>query len=153
MKSKVEGRKECLRSGLICMSKVHMKAVVVWVRMSPIGEYLWNSHTIVALPGRIRLCALVVVGVSLLEEVCHEGWALWFQGPKPGTISSWNLKIQILNSQIFQHHICLYASILLAEKIINSTFETISMLQLNAFVFNKSCWNNKHYDNEYTPRV
>ena len=37
--------------------------------------------------GTIGSCGLVGVGVALLEEVCHWGWALGFQKPKPGALS------------------------------------------------------------------
>ena len=33
------------------------------------------------------MCGLVGVGVVLLEEVCHWGWDLRFQKPRPGPVS------------------------------------------------------------------
>jgi hypothetical protein len=37
--------------------------------------------------GTIRKCDLFVVGVALLEEVCHWGWVLVFQRPKLVSVS------------------------------------------------------------------
>ena len=45
------------------------------MKMTPIGA------------GTIKRCGLVGIGVALLEEVYHCGWALRFQMPKPGPVS------------------------------------------------------------------
>ena len=40
---------------------------------------------------KIRRCGLVEVGVVLLKEVCHMGWALRFQRPRRGQFQSSSL--------------------------------------------------------------
>ena len=49
----------------------------------------WEFRLLSALIGNciIRRCSLVGVGVALLEEVCHWGWALRSQKLKPGPVA------------------------------------------------------------------
>lgn len=56
-----------------------------------------NGPTRLLGSGIIRTCILDGVGVVLLEEVCHWGWALRFQLFKPGpmSLSSWCLQIRM----------------------------------------------------------
>lgn len=58
------------------------------------GLIAWSVGT-----GTLRRCALVVVGVSLLKETWHRGWALRFQMLDPGlvSLSSCCLFIQLLS--------------------------------------------------------
>ena len=61
---------------------VKLVTLVVWKRVAPISLYMWMlSHCGVPLLGKIRKYGLDGVGVILLEEVFHWGWALGFQTP------------------------------------------------------------------------
>lgn len=59
-------------------------------------------------------CRLAGVGVTLLGEVCHGGWALSSQMPGYWlTVFSYYLWIWIYNSKLFlQHFVCLFAPML-----------------------------------------
>jgi hypothetical protein len=66
---------------------IKLVTLVVWRRVAPISLYMWMlSHCGVPLLGKIRKYGLDGVGVILLEEVFHWGWALGFQNPKPSLV-------------------------------------------------------------------
>ena len=73
----------------------------------------------------IMRCGLIGLGVTLLEEVCHWGWALRFQVLKPDPVSlslPAAYSVQILNAQLYlQDHVCICASILPAITIMDYT--------------------------------
>ena len=56
----------------------------------------------------IRRCGLAGVGVALLEEVCHSGWALGFQMLRSGprfVLEACRSKCRILSYLSLQHHV------------------------------------------------
>jgi hypothetical protein len=87
--------------------------------------------------GTIRRFDLVRIGVALLEEVCH--WELALTSSLSSvTVSSHCRWVQILNSQLLQHHVCMHATMLPTMTIMDKTSETVSLPQLNDFLY-KSC--------------
>lgn len=68
------------------------------------GLIAWSVGT-----GTLRRCALVVVGVSLLKETWHRGWALRFQMLDPGLVSL-SFFLLPIHPATLGHHVCLHAT-------------------------------------------
>jgi hypothetical protein len=76
-------------------------------------------------------------GVSLLEEVCHWGWALWFQEPKPVPVSFFStsclwVSVPALSYCSSAVSACCFAR-LLSTRVMSSPSETVnSMVPLHS---------------------
>lgn len=67
---------------MICTKVIIINvSVTVWIRMIPTVSYIWmlNTRRLNCVKGLERLG-----GMAFLEEVCHLGWVLRFQKPRPG---------------------------------------------------------------------
>jgi hypothetical protein len=91
----------------------------------------------------IRRCGFVGIGVALLEEMCHWGWALGLQKPSPGLVpfslhAAYRSRQRTLSFFPSTMSACTL-SCFPAVMIMDWISETVNLPQLNVFLCKSCC--------------